>query len=145
MAHEAHLPTLADHPAAIIPPLTDAHIPAEIARDAEVDGKIGTHDGLASPHALATAYGGNALGLNDGNIAVLPIPATVGHVLKRGATAWEAGIAPAEIVVHEAITEPVIAPGKVAIWHDNTVGALRWWLIFGTGITAADNRKVELT
>ncbi|GAI74330.1 unnamed protein product, partial [marine sediment metagenome] len=39
-AHEIHVKTLGDHPLDVIPTMDDGHIPAEIARDTEVDSKI---------------------------------------------------------------------------------------------------------
>ncbi len=98
-AHGIHVKTVEDHPLDVIPTMDDVHIPPEIARDAEVaseiathagipdahhakytdaeadaraDAKVATHDGLADPHAVATAIGGKTLGLDDGDVAVLP-------------------------------------------------------------------------
>lgn len=169
-AHGIHIKTLDEHPLSIIPVMDDAHIPDEIARDAEVvseiathagipgahhtrytdaeadaraDAKVAEHDGLASPHAAATSIGDKPLGLGDGEIAVLPT-ATEGEVLKRGATGWEAGVVPAEITVYKAEAEPAIAADNVAIWCDTTPGLEKWWLIFGTDGLVAGNKKVEM-
>lgn len=134
-AHEVHVKTLADHP--------DSIIPATIARNAEVTATINNHNNLTTPHPHATSIGGKALGLADGNIAVLP-PATDGQVLRRGPTGWVAGIAPAEIEVLRQTTEPTVATDRIVIWVDTTAGANRWWLVFGNDGTLAGNRKVEL-
>ncbi|MBA7687537.1 hypothetical protein ES703_96001 [subsurface metagenome] len=169
-AHGIHVKTVEDHPLDVIPTMDDEHIPPEIARDIEVaseiathagipdahhtrytdaeadaraDAKVATHDGVASPHEAATAIGGKPLGLGDGEIAVLPT-ATEGEVLKRGATGWEPGIAPAEIAVYKAEAEPAIAADSVAIWCDTTVGLEKQWLIFGTDGTVEGNKKVEM-
>ncbi|MBA7465013.1 hypothetical protein ES707_00174 [subsurface metagenome] len=169
-AHGIHIKTVEDHPLDVIPTMDEPHIPPEIARDTEVDGKIvthkedasahharytdaeadaradakvATHDGLASPHPEATAIGGKTLGLADGDVAVLPV-ATEGDVLKRGATGWEPGPVPAEIAVYKAEAEPAIAADSVAIWCDTTVGLEKWWLVFGTDGTVAGNKKVEM-
>lgn len=78
--------------------LVEADIPAEIARDAEVDAKIADHNNYAGPiHPNATAVGGKSFGVADGNLLVLPT-ATEGQVLRRGATAWEAGAVPEHAV-----------------------------------------------
>ncbi len=61
-----------------------------VCSETEADGKVSTHNGLASPHAAATAIGGKTLGLADGNIAVLPT-ATERQALVRGPTGWVAG------------------------------------------------------
>ena len=169
-AHGIHIKTVEDHPLDIIPTMDEPHIPPEIARDTEVDSKIvthkedasahhdrytdaeadaradakvATHDELSSPHAAATSIGGKALGLADGEIAVLPV-ATEGDVLKRGATGWEPGAVPAEITVYKAEAEPAIAADSVAIWCDTTVGLEKWWLVFGTDGLVTGNKKVEM-
>ncbi len=141
--HEIHMKTLDDHPLSIIPVMDDAHIPDEIARDAEVAALIVIHEESESPHPAATAIGGKTLGLNDGDIAVLPV-ATENQVLKRGATGWIPGAVPAEIAVYKAETQPAIAADSVAIWCDTTVGQEKWWLIFGTDGLVTGNKKVEM-
>lgn len=70
----------------------DAH--HEVVTKADVDGRVGDHNNLLSPHALATSIGGRAFGLGDGDLAVLPT-AIEGQVLRRGVNAWEAGDLPA--------------------------------------------------
>ncbi|GAI24640.1 unnamed protein product [marine sediment metagenome] len=168
--HSIHVKTVEDHPLDVIPTMDDEHIPAAIARDAEVASEIAAHAGIPdahharytdaeadavaaaevaaheeveSPHAAATAIGGKTLGLADGGIAVLP-EATEGQVLKRGAAGWEAGAVPAEITVYKAEAEPAVAADNVAIWCDTTVGEERQWLIFGTDGTVEGNKKVEM-
>jgi|GEM_PF-6505629 hypothetical protein len=78
--------------------LAEADIPAEIARDTEVDAKITNHNNYAGPiHPNATGIGGKSFGASDGNLLVLPT-ATEGQVLRRDATAWEAGTTPERAV-----------------------------------------------
>lgn len=121
--------------------MDDEHIPAEIARDAEVVALIVVHDESENPHLAAQSIGGKALGLADGDVAVLPT-ATEGQVLKRGAAGWEAGGVPAEITVYKQDTEPAIATDAVAIWCDTA--NTRFWLIHGTDGTVGGNKKVEM-
>ena len=83
----------------------------EVVTLADVDGRVGDHNDLLSPHGKATSIGGRGFGLADGDLAVLPT-AIEGQILKRGATAWEAGAAPAgggNLVLMEdiEITTPV--------------------------------------
>ena len=73
---------VARHPLSVLDPA--------VCSETEADGKVSTHDGLASPHAAATAIGGKTLGVADGNIAVLPT-ATEKQALVRGPTGWVAG------------------------------------------------------
>ncbi|MBA7636866.1 hypothetical protein ES703_44494 [subsurface metagenome] len=49
-AHGIHVKTAEDHPLDVIPTMDDAHIPPEIARDAEVDSKISDHAGIPDAH-----------------------------------------------------------------------------------------------
>jgi len=49
------------------------------------------------------------------------------------------------ITVYHQDTEPAIPADQIAIWHDTTTGAERWWLIFGTDGTVTGNKKVELS
>ena len=96
--HAAHYPTLADHPLSIIPTMDDAHIPAEIARDTEVDSKITTHKGDASAHHTKTGNNEVYGLLQQGLAADKPVAAIAGRlyystdtgILERDTgTAWE--------------------------------------------------------
>ncbi|GAJ08105.1 unnamed protein product, partial [marine sediment metagenome] len=54
-AHGIHVKTVEDHPLNVIPIMDEPHIPPEIARDTEVDSKIGTHaEDPAAHHAKYT-------------------------------------------------------------------------------------------
>ncbi|GAI76094.1 unnamed protein product, partial [marine sediment metagenome] len=48
--HSIHVKTVEDHPLDVIPTMDEPHIPAEIARDTEVDSKISDHAGIPGAH-----------------------------------------------------------------------------------------------
>lgn len=110
--------------------LVEADIPAEIARDVEVDSKISDHNNYAGPvHPNATAIGGKSFGTSDGNLLVLPT-ATEGQILRRGATSWEAGAVP-ERAVDVVTTLPTAGAeylGKFRILRTGSATASKLYL-----------------
>lgn len=104
--------------------------------------KVDTHNTIASPHSSSTSFNGKALGLADGNIAVLPV-GTSGQALVRGASTWAAGSGGGSNIIAlspTSATKPSVNSGEVFIrWginypdtealFDTTTTESLWWKV----------------
>ncbi|GAI79168.1 unnamed protein product, partial [marine sediment metagenome] len=118
--HAVHLKTLADHPLTVIPTMDDAHIPAAIARDTEVDTKITTHKNIASAHHAKTT---SASELTSGvlpSINRLPALAT-GKIWQGNANR------PVEV------DSPSIPSGLITMWHGLITNIPSGWVLCDGG------------